>query len=166
MSSDCEKQIIQCFCLHCKSFSPLQYIVPHNICYVKATRKILLSRGFGSFLMEYLMKKPTERMKEECCVFFLFQIKVLFDQRLIFVSDKVLLRPLFLSSPRIFSRDSPSFNNFPNAFLIFLSHKIICFYLGSMQTLLLAVYEGYCENAPSCRRSVPDAILMSLIRPN
>lgn len=28
MSSDCEKQIIQRFCLHCKSFSPLHCIVP------------------------------------------------------------------------------------------------------------------------------------------
>ena len=155
MSSDCEKQIIQCFCLHCKSFSPLQYIVPHNICYVKATRKILLSRGFGSFLMEYLMKKPTERMKEECCVFFSFQIKVLFDQRLIFVSDKVLLRPLFLSSPRIFSRDSPSFNNFPNAFLIFYLIKSSAFIWGPCKHSYSLFMRGIVKTLPAVEDLFP-----------
>jgi len=62
MSCDCEIGIIQALCLNCKSFSPLHRIV-------KATRKNSLSGGFGSFLMEYLMKKPTERMKKTFLVF-------------------------------------------------------------------------------------------------
>lgn len=70
MSCDCEIGIIQALCLNCKSFSPLHRIV-------KATRKNSLSGGFGSFLMEYLMKK-THRADEENIPGFFFQRKVLF----------------------------------------------------------------------------------------
>jgi len=70
MSCDCEIGIIQALCLNCKSFSPLHRIV-------KATRKNSLSGGFGSFLMEYLMKK-THRAGEENIPGFFFQRKVLF----------------------------------------------------------------------------------------
>jgi len=72
MSCDCKIKIIQGLCLYCKSFSPLHRIV-------KATRKKSLSGGFGSFLMEYLMKKPTERMKKKRFLFFFFERKVLFS---------------------------------------------------------------------------------------
>lgn len=63
MSCDCEIEIILRLCLYCKTFSPLH-------CIVKATRKKPLSRGFGSFLMEYLMKK-THRADEKRSWFFL-----------------------------------------------------------------------------------------------
>lgn len=64
ISCDCEIEIIQGLCLHCKSFSPLHRIV-------KATRKKSLSGGFGSFLMEYLMKKTHRADEERILAFFL-----------------------------------------------------------------------------------------------
>ena len=87
--------------------------------------------------------------------FFLFQIKVLFDQRLIFESDKVLLRPLFLSSPRIFSRDSPSFNNFPNAFLIFYLIKSSAFIWGPCKHSYSLFMRGIVKTLPAVEDLFP-----------
>ena len=72
ISCDCEIEIIQGLCLHCKSFSALHRIV-------KATRKKSLYGGFRSFLMEYLMKKTHRADEKKKTPGFLFQRKVLFS---------------------------------------------------------------------------------------
>lgn len=146
MSCDCEIEIILRLCLYCKSFSPLH-------CIVKATRKKPLSRGFGSFLMEYLMKK-THRADEKRFLVFSFKENFCFVKGLFLASDGC--RSVSCSS--LSSRDVLSCGGYQlitsRANFQFLSHKIICFYLGSEQTLLHAVYKGYCESAPSCLRPV------------
>lgn len=55
-----------------KAFHHFNVLSHNNMCYVKATRKKLLSRGFGSFLMEYLMKK-THRADQKGILVFSFK---------------------------------------------------------------------------------------------
>ena len=135
MSCDCEIEIILALCLYCKSFSPLHRIV-------KATRKNSLSGRFGSFLMEYLMKKTHRADEEKIPGLFLSNKSfVLLRASLSFVALCLQSRWLSCDGYHLITSQA----NFQ-----FLSHKIICFYLGSKQTLLHAVYRGYCESAPSC----------------
>lgn len=135
-----------------KAFQHFNVLCHNNMCYVKATRKKLLSRGFGSFLMEYLMKK-THRADQKRTMFLSFKWKI------------CLIKGLFWRA-NVGRSESPGTmaTHFDGNHLItsranfqFLSHKIICFYLGSKQTLLRAVYKGYCQSAHSCLGPVPHA---------
>lgn len=63
MSCGCEKQIIQCYCLLCESFSPRLCISHNEYLPCQSYPQKSFVSGIWWFLMEYLMKKEKKKKK-------------------------------------------------------------------------------------------------------